>query len=422
MVMATGTAPPQIDLYPIDGQSALLADYRARTLAAIAGTGGGKTQLGYWWLYLRMLDDPGYAWGLAEPTYNMLEKIIINSPDPRRPDLITWLGMMGFEPQYHAVAKIIDTNHGKVYLGSADNPNSMQGAAVRGYWLDEGGMMSLIAYQTALQRVSLYDGQVLITTTPYNRGWLKTEVNDKADSDYIHVEQWISTANPAFPKHVFEEMQSGPNAMQPHRFRMVYMAEFERPIGMIYSSFDGERCIITPFKIPKSWPRYVGQDYGPVHTAVLWYAKNPNRYQGWPAGTMFGYREYLEGNKSIKQHSTDLKRLSKGEPLQMKVASPLASERQWRREFSEQGWHLQECKVTDVEVGVDRVWAMHQQNKLVYFNTLRHTITQKEEYRRKLDESQQPTETIENKEQFHFMDAERYIVAHTQGRRAIFEA
>ncbi len=419
MVMAT---QPQIEIELIPGQGRLLADYRARTLAAIAGTGGGKTQMGYWWLKTRMEMFPGYAWGLAEPTHNMLAKIILTSPDPNRPDLITWLRQQGFEPDYHAVDKIIVCNQGKVYLGSADNPDSMQGAAVKGYWLDEAGLMSLIAYQTALQRVSLFDGQVIITTTPYNRGWLKTEVYDKAEGDYLHVERWTSIDNPVFPKHVYDEMQSGPNAMQPHRFRMMYMAEFERPVGMIYSSFDSEKCVISPFKIPASWPRYVGQDYGPVNTAVIWFTKSSSKYKEWPAGTMFAYREYLEGNKSIEQHTKDLKKASKGEPLQRKVASGLASERQWRREFSQKGWHLQECKVTDVEIGIDRVWAMHQQNKIIYFNTMRHTLSQKEEYRRKLDESQQPTEVIDNKQQFHFMDAERYIIADLSGRRPIFEA
>jgi len=364
---------------------------------------------------------PGYAWGLAEPTYPMLSKIILTSPDPHRPDLVTWLRQQGFNPNYHAVDKIVDTDYGMIYLGSADNPDSMQGAAVKGYWLDEAGMMSLVAYQTAIQRVSLFDGQVIITTTPYNRGWLKTEVNDKADNDYLHVERWTSVDNPAFPKHVFDEMRSGPNAMQPHRFRMMYMAEFERPVGMIYSSFNAEKCVIEPFKIPLSWPRYVGQDYGPVHTAVIWYAKNPVKYKGWPVGTMFGYREYLEGNKSIDQHVKDLQKLSKGEPIQRKVASGLASERQWRREFMTKGWNLQECRITDVEVGIDKVWAMHQQNKLVYFNTMRRTISQKEEYRRKLDDSQEPTEAIENKEQFHHMDAERYIIASLSSSRSVYE-
>ncbi len=420
--MVTAITQPEIAIDLIPGQGYLLADYRARTLAAIAGTGGGKTQLGYWWLKTRMEMFPGYAWGLAEPTYPMLSKIILTSPDPNRPDLVTWLRQQGFNPNLHAVDKIIQTDYGMVYLGSADNPDSMQGAAVKGYWLDEAGLMSLIAYQTAIQRISLFDGQVLITTTPYNRGWLKTEVHDKADNDYLHVEKWTSIDNPAFPKHVYEELRSGPNAMQPHRFRMMYMAEFERPVGMIYSSFDSDKCVIEPFKIPSSWPRYVGQDYGPVHTAVIWYAKSPVKYKGWPVGTMFGYREYLEGNKSIEQHTKDLQKKSKGEPIQRKVASGLPSERQWRREFSLKGWNLQECRITDVEVGIDKVWAMHQQNKLVYFNTLKFTISQKEEYRRKLDESQQPTEVIDNKAAFHFMDAERYIMASLSGSRPIFEA
>ena len=419
--MMTATAKPDIreDFFAIPQQSRLVADNHARTLAAIAGTGGGKTSIGYWWLLKRMEDQPGYGWGLCEPTYPMLSKIILNSPDPERPDILTWLKWVGIYRDYKAVDRIILTTLGKIYLGSADNPDSMQGPALKGYWLDEGGMMSLTAYQTALQRVSFYDGQVLITTTPYNRGWLKTDVADKADGDRIHVEKWRSIDNPKFPRHVYDEMQA---TMQRHRFSMMYDAEFERPVGMIYASFNSDKCVIEPFKIPESWPRYIGMDYGPVNTAVIWYAKNPIKYKGWPAGTMFGYREYLDGNKSIDQHVRDLKKLSEDELIQRKVASGLPSERQWRREFSLKGWNLQECRITDVEVGIDKVWAMHQQNKLVYFNTLRYTLSQKEEYRRKLDDSQQPTEIIDNKAQFHFMDAERYIQASLSGGRPIFEA
>jgi len=412
--MVTAIKQPEIDICPILGQSALLADYQARTLAAIAGTGGGKTCLGYWWLYARMQAFPGYGWGVAEPTYQMLEKILLNSPDPERPSLIDWIKQIGIFVNYKAGPRILLTNLGVIYLGSADNPDTMQGPALKGYWLDEGGMMTLIAHQTAIQRISFYDGQEFISTTPYNRGWLKTEVVDKADNDYIHVEKWRSIDNPRFPKHVYYELRDGPNAMQPHRFRMMYDAEFERPVGMIYGSFNAETCVIEPFKIPKTWPRYVGQDYGPVHTAVLWYAKSPK-------GVYYCYREYLEGNKSIGQHVKDLQRLSKGEPIQRKVASGLASERQWRREFMEKGWHLQECRITDVELGIDRVWALHQANKIKYFKTCPHIISEKEEYRRKLDENQQPTNAIEDKERFHHMDAERYIMGDLTGRRPVFE-
>jgi len=412
----------KVEISPFLGQAQLLWDEKARTLAAIAGTGGGKTQLGYWWLWRRMQQYPGFGWLVAEPTFNMLAKILINSSDPNRPDLLTWLQRVGFRPDYHAVDKIIETDYGKIYLASADNPDTMQGAAVRGAWLDEGGMMSLVAHQTALQRVSLFDGQELITTTPYNRGWLKTEIADKADSDYIHVEKWKSTANPVFPRHVYEEMRSGPNAMQRYRFRMMYDADFERPSGMIYNNFNADRCVVEPFQIPVSWPRYVGIDYGPVHTAVLWFAKAPSVYNEWPAGTYFAYREYLEGNKSIAQHVRDLNALCEGEDIVRKTGSAVAAERQWRREYSEAGFHIQECSINDVEIGIDRVYALHSQDMIVYFNTLKHTLSQKEEYSRKLDASQLPTNQIDKKAEYHFMDAERYLVASGTGRRPIFEA
>ena len=419
------TATTAINVRPFgtdDGQEAILGDYRARTLAAIAGTGGGKTVLGYWWLWLRMKEYPGYGWLVAEPTFNMLAKILLNSSDPNRPTLEEWFKSVGWHPNYRAVDKIIETDYGKIYLASADNPDTMQGAAVKGAWLDEGGMMSLIAHQTALQRVSLFDGQELITTTPYNRGWLKTEIADRADGHYIHVEKWSSLANPAFPEKVYEEMRSGPNAMQSYRFRMMYDAEFERPSGMIYDSFNAERCVVEPFVLPQSWPRYVGIDYGAVHTAVLWYAKTPSRYKDWPAGTYFAYREYLEGNKSIAQHVRDLKALGEGEDIVRKTGSGVAAERQWKREYSEAGYHIQECSINDVEIGIDRVYALHSQNMIVYFRTLKHTLSQKEDYSRKLDASQAPTDQIDKKADYHFMDAERYLVASGTGRRPIFEA
>jgi hypothetical protein len=49
-------------------------------------------------------------------------------------------------------------------------------------------------------------------------------------------------------------------------------------------------------------------------------------------------------------------------------------------------------------------------------------LSQKEEYSRKLDASQLPTNQIDKKAEYHFMDAERYLVASGTGRRPIFEA
>lgn len=396
--------PPNLVIDLIRGQADLLTDYAATTLAAIAGTGGGKTALGSWWLVDRMERYPGYTWGVAEPTYQMLEKIILNSPDPERPDLLTWLALLGFKPDYKAVTRIIKTNRGDIYLGSADKPDTMQGPALRGYWLDEAGMMSLEAYETALQRVSFYEGQTLLTTTPYNRGWLKTEVWDKQDDDDLKCRRWRSVDNPRFPKASYERMKA---RMSKHRHAMMYDASFERPEGMIYSDFKDDRDVIEPFQIPKTWNRYVGMDFGPVHFAVLWIAEEPRKEN--PRRII--YREYMRGGLTTREHALELARLSKGERI-LRIIGGAPSEDQWRRDLTEAGWYCQRPPIKEVEAGIDRVITLHKTAKYQVFSTCTHYLAQKADYRRKLDEDRLPTEQIDHKDKYHFMDAERYVAAY----------
>ena len=394
--------PVRIEL--VRGQAELLTDYVATVLGAIAGTGGGKTSLGAWWLIDRMDLWRGYTWGMAEPTYQMLEKIILHSPDPERPDLITILTNQGFDPVYHAVPRIIETNRGNVYLGSADKPETMQGPALRGYWLDEAGMMSLEAFETALQRVSFYEGQVMLTTTPYNRGWLKTEVWDKQDDDDVKCRRWRSIDNPRFPKASYERMRK---RMSKHRHAMMYDASFERPEGIIYGDFDDEYDIIEPFRIPRTWRRYVGMDFGPVNTVALWIAEQPNVKE--PRRVV--YREYLRGGLTTKGHAEACLKLSKGERI-ARIVGGAASEEQWRRDLRAGGWFVQKPPIPDVEAGIDSVITLHKTRKYQVFNTCPHYIAQKADYRRKLDENREPTEQIQDKEKYHVMDAERYVASY----------
>jgi len=376
-------------------------------------SGGGKTILGMLALAQRMdfyfqRDGKRYGYGVAEPTFQMLEKIIIESADPDRPSLIDFLSAQGYAPSYKAFSKIITTNRGKIYLGSADKPNTLQGPALIWYWLDEAGMMALDAYWTALQRVAFYDGQVMLTTTPYNRGWLLSEVWNKRFGPDINAHRWRSIDNPAFPKESYERMK---NMMAKHRHAMMFDASFERPEGMIYNAFDDEHDIIEPFSIPKSWPRYVGMDFGPVHTVALWIAqepskKNPRRYL---------YREYLRGGLTTPEHAKVLLKLSKGERI-AKIVGGAPSEDQWRRDLRAAGWHCERPPVKEVEVGIDRVITLHKTRNYKVFNTCKRYISEKADYHRKLDANQQVTDVIENKEQYHNMDAERYVASYLTQR------
>ena len=384
------------------GQADILTNFKAQVEAVISGTGGGKTALGYWWLHSRMEAHPGQTWGMAEPTYSLLSRVILMSSDPERPSLIDYLKSVGHHPDYHAVAKIIETDFGKVYLGSADNPDSLQGAAVKGFWLDEAGLMKLLAYQTALQRVSMLQGQVLLTTTPYNLGWLKAEVNDKADDDRIVVRRWRSIDRPGFPRESYDAMR----ARLPYwRFAMLYDAIFERPAGLIYDSFNEATCKIPRFPLPKEWPRYVGHDFGGSNPAAMFYAQDP------ATGYFYIYQEYLPGpGRSTHEHVEEFKRICAGTNV-IKRAGGSHQEDEIRQGYAAHGWPIQEPKVHSVEAGIDKVYALHKLNKIFVFDDLSAYLDEKMSYSRKLDDNYRPTEEIEDKSRYHLMDAERYILS-----------
>ena len=400
----SGTKPPdnirRIVLLP--GQANLLTDFKSSVLAAISGTGSGKTVMGYWWLHSRMEAIPGQTWGLAEPTYPLLSKVILTSSDPNRPSLEDYLRRAGHHPDYHAVDRIMFTDFGKIYLGSADNPDSMQGAALRGYWLDEAGMMKQLAYETALQRVSMMQGQVLITTTPYNMGWLKTDVVDRADGKTIVVERWRSIDRPGFPISSYEDMRQ---RLPPWRFAMLYDAQFERPAGLIYGAFDERTCLINRFPLPKEWPRYVGHDFGGANPAAMFYAQDP------ATGYFYAYQEYLPGaGRSTAQHVEEFKKLTSGTNV-IKRAGGSHQEEEIRQGYSAHGWHIQEPKLGRVEAQIDKVIGLHQLNKLFIFNDLRNYLDEKRSFSRRLDANYNATEEIEDEARFHLMSAERYVLS-----------
>lgn len=385
----------------LPGQASILANFKAHTLAAIAGTGGGKTILGYWWLGIRMETYPGASWGLAEPTYGLLSKVILNSSDPDRPTLEQYFKQVGHHPDYHSVDRILFTDFGKIFLGSADNPDSMQGAAVKGYWLDEAGLMRLLAYQTAAQRTSMLNGQILLTTTPYNLGWLKTEIVDKADRDIV-VERWRSIDRPGFPKESYEREK---RRLPPWRFAMLYDAKFERPAGQIYDSFNENVCLVDRFPISKEWLVYAGHDFGPDNPAALFIAQNP------ASGDFFYFAEYLPGpGVSVHERVEAFNKVTKGYSVLRRVGgSP--QEEETRQAYNAHGWVITAPKIKHVEPQIDKVIGLHQLNKIYVFRDLVHYLDEKRTFSRKLDSDGLPTEEIEDEQKFHLMAAERYLMS-----------
>jgi len=236
-------------------------------------------------------------------------------------------------------------------------------------------------------------------------GWLKQEIYDKwrkGDPDY-QVIQFASTMNPSFPKVEYDRAK---RTLPTWKFEMFYNGEFSHPAGLIYEDFPGENgvLLVHPFDIPATWPRWVGIDFGAVHTALIWIAQDPDR------DIYYAYRESLEGNMSTKEHVARAKERASGQNI-VRWQGGAASETQQRMDWYSAGIDVKEPGIRDVEAGIDRVIQLFKTKRLFVFETLLGLRDELGTYSRVLDDNGQPTERIKDKETFHRIDALRYCVA-----------
>ena len=395
-----------------------------RFVCVLAGTQGGKTAFGPHWLYREISRRGPGDYMVVTPTFPLLEMKAL--PEFRRlfeeqlqlgryvqsPVRKFVFSQAGLARTFGAAGQ---DGHGAttVYFGYAADPESLESATARAAWLDEAGQKKfrLASWQAILRRLSLAEGRVLVTTTPYNLGWLKTELWDRwkgGDPD-IEMVRFESIANPAFPRSEFERAK---RTLPAWKFDLFYRALFTRPAGLIYDAFDEERHVTPRFALPASWPRFLGLDFGGVHTAGMFFAQEP------ATGNLYAYREYLAGGRTAQEHA---RALLQGEPMVPQCVGGSKSEGQWRREFQQGGLPVRSPQISEVEVGIDRVYGWHrgQPAQLYVFNDLVGYLEEKRTYSRVLDERDQPTEAIEDKETFHRLDAERYILSWLADRATV---
>ena len=131
---------------------------------------------------------------------------------------------------WHAQDRVFTYHDGKtrVIFGSAINPESLESATAKAAWLDECGQddFRLESWEAVNRRLSIHQGRILGTTTPYNLGWLKQIIYDRwrgGDEDY-DVIQFPSAVNPAFPR---EEYERAKRTLPAWKFRMFYDGQFD---------------------------------------------------------------------------------------------------------------------------------------------------------------------------------------------------
>lgn len=413
-----------------EGQQAAW-DAIERFVAVIAGTQGGKTSFGPWWLHREIAQQGPGDYLAVSATFDLFKLKMLPELLEVFTDLLGiarfWAGDGVLElcehvydeahglwfpiPGQFRATRSTDPMWGRIIIRSASARGGLESATAKAAWLDEAGHddFTLAAWEAVLRRLSLSRGRVLITTTPYNLGWLKQKLYDpwRAGARHIRVIQFASIINPAFSREEFEERR---RTMDDWKFRMFYQGQFERPAGLIYNMFvdayrDAGGHLVKPFLLPGRWPRYVGVDPGGANFCKVWLALDPD------TGVYYLYRESLEGDKSTAQHAREADELARslGENVVMYYVGQPA-ETQARKDWGEAGvTAVMAPPVADIESGLDAVIDLLKTWRLYVFDTCQGVLDQIGTYRRVLDDAGLVTDKIMNKEVYHYLDALRYV-------------
>src|SRR3990167_301926 len=229
--------------------------------AAVAGIQSGKTYLGAYWAGKKLSEYPDKNGIIVAPTYKILQAATLKKLFDVFPEL----------RQYYKEQKgeIQLPTGGVVYIRSADNPLGIEGITADWVWLDEGGMCSVLTWTVLRSRVSMTGGQILITTTPYNMGWLYTDFfipyrnsQDKSLSFY----SWASISNPYFSKEFYEAEK---HRLPPEEFARRYMGEFRKMTGLVWD-LPNEQIIAPIIGLDKkAEARIMGIDWGFRNPAAI---------------------------------------------------------------------------------------------------------------------------------------------------------
>ena len=290
------------------------------------------------------------------------------------------------------------TNGSQLLFGGLDDPlklGSLGAGGIGFVGIDE-------AIETAEDDWNMLEGRLRLPNVPHQ---IFAATNPGPPTHYLYrkfftegrgeVYQASSYDNPALPKD-YRDRLSEFEGIYKDRYVLGLWKGLE---GLVYSAFDDKICLIPRFEVDKSWPIYVGHDFGRVNAAALLYAGSPG------TGDFFAFAEYWPGSeRSIHDHVQSLKTITEGRNVIKRVGGN-HQETGERQAYTSEGWPISEPKHSlDKGLQIKLVQGMHRLNKIYIFNDLANYVREKFSFVFK-------GETIDQEAKFHFMACERSILS-----------
>jgi len=384
-----------------------------RFVFVIAGTQGGKTVFGPWWLwreYNRAIErkvEPPIDLIALTTTYPLFRNKML-------PEILRVFDDVLGIANYVRKDNIIYLNQGTPYEGriilvSATNPQSIEAATAVAAWGDEVGQDQFTreTFNAVQRRLSIHKGRFLATTTPYNFGWLYDVVLevDKykqigKEHPYYDIITFPSYMNPEFDKDEFERVRS---EYPDWYFKMFYMGEFSKPPNLVFDAFDQKVHVVEPFEVPEEWDIYLGVDFGAQNTVALFIAFDEDTETAYVI-------DYYEGSrKTTEEHVASI------EAYNYRIVGAWggsAGEGQFRWDWANAGLDISKPPISDVVSGINRVSKFIRQGRLKIFKHLTPLIKEirKYSYNDFYDSGTNSYKAIYRKRYFHYIDALRYAI------------
>lgn len=287
------------------------------------------------------------------------------------------------------------TNGSQILFGGLDDPLKLGSLELGWAGIDE-------AIETNQDDWQMLEGRLRLPGMPHQ---LFAATNPGPPSHYLYRMFWqekkgeiyqsSSYDNPALPED-YKQRLSEFEGVYRDRYVLGLWKGLE---GLVYSAFDDKICLIPRFEIDKSWPVYVGHDFGLVNPAALFYAGSP------ATGDFFAFAEYLPGIKmSYNDHVKAFKAITDGRNVLKRVGGNHQEEGE-RQAYTAQGWPISEPKHSlDKALQIKKVQGMHRLNKIYIFNDLANYVREKFSFVTKDDK-------IVDEAKFHIMSCERGLLS-----------
>lgn len=226
-----------------------------------------------------------------------------------------------------------------------------------------------------------------------------------------------STENKHLPPDYVQQMLA---TYSPERIQRDILGSFDSFQGQVFTEFNRQTHVISPFNIPKEWTKFVGLDVGFTNpTAAIWCAMDYDC-------NIYAYQEFYQREHTIPEVVTELKKLNRSDKLEGIWIDPSSKANRGKDsdfttylENLPQSWPLVPAN-NEVSTGIDRVKTLLKANpktgrpKLFIFDTCTNLIDEIVKYRwAELPPGQEATKNQKEepvKKDDHAVDALRYAI------------